>query len=209
MRPGTLVVVLGTGTEVGKTYAGVRLVEHLRAQGLRVAARKPAQSFEPGGDGAPPHTDAELLARATGESAAGVCPPHRWYEVPMAPPMAASALGRPPVLLAELLAELRWPDERVDIGLVEGAGGVCSPIADDADGAAFARALAPDLAVVVADAGLGTIHAVRSSVAALEGLPVRVLLNRYDDSDLHRRNLAWLRDRDGLDVVVDPADLLR
>ncbi len=208
MRPARLVVVLGTGTEVGKTYAGVRLLEHLRARGLWVAARKPAQSFAPGGDGAPPHTDADLLARAGGEAPHDVCPAHRWYEVPMAPPMAADALGRPPVLLAELLAELRWPDTAVDVGLVEGAGGVCSPVADDGDGAALARALRPDLVVLVADAGLGTIHAVRSAAVALGGLPVRVLLNRYDGSDLHRRNLAWLRGRDGFDVVVDPADLL-
>ena len=208
MRPTTLVVMLGTGTEVGKTHAGVALLGHLRAQGLRVAARKPAQSFEPGCDGAPPGTDAELLARASGEAAEEVCPPHRWYEVAMAPPMAASVLGRPPVVLADLLAELHWPDHGVDVGLVEGAGGVCSPIAEDADGAALARALEPDLVVVVTDAGLGTIHAVRSSVLALAGLPVRVLLNRYDDSDLHRRNLAWLCDRDGLGVSVDPADLL-
>jgi dethiobiotin synthetase len=208
VRPGTLVVMLGTGTGVGKTYSGVRLLGHLRSRGLRVAARKPAQSFAPGSDGAPPDTDAELLARATGEAATEVCPPRRWYEVAMAPPMAASVLGRPPVVLAELLAELRWPDQGVDVGLVEGAGGVCSPIAEDADGAALARALEPDLVVVVTDAGLGTIHAVRSSVLALAGLPVRVLLNRYDDSDLHRRNLAWLRERDGLDVSVDPADLV-
>jgi dethiobiotin synthetase len=208
VRPHQLVVVLGTGTEVGKTHTGVRLLGNLRARGMRVAARKPAQSFRPGADGAPPGTDAELLARAGGEQPHEVCPPHRWYEVPMAPPMAAAVLGRPPVLFAELLAELHWPDPAVDVGLVEGAGGVCSPVAEDADGAALARALAPDLVLVVADAGLGTVHAVRSSVGALAGLPVRVFLNRYAGSDLHRRNRAWLCDRDGLDVAVDLAGLL-
>ena len=33
-------------------------------------------------------------------------------------------------------------------------------------------------------------------------LPVRVLLNRFDPaSDLHQRNLAWLREEDGFEVL--------
>ena len=43
-------VVAGTGTEVGKTWAAVRLITELRSDGRSVAARKPAQSFDP-----PPH----------------------------------------------------------------------------------------------------------------------------------------------------------
>ncbi len=60
-----LVVVAGTGTDVGKTWVGCRLARHFRERGLSVAARKPAQSFAP--DQAGP-TDAEMLASATGES---------------------------------------------------------------------------------------------------------------------------------------------
>ena len=68
--------------------------------GLQVCARKPAQSFGP--DEGP--TDAERLAEATGESAAEVCPPWRWYPRPMAPPMAAESLGLPPFSLDDLVA---------------------------------------------------------------------------------------------------------
>ncbi|MBV8560261.1 MAG: AAA family ATPase, partial [Acidimicrobiia bacterium] len=57
-RPERLVLVAGTGTEVGKTWVAARLAEALRARGTRVAARKPAQSFAP--DEGP--TDAEALA---------------------------------------------------------------------------------------------------------------------------------------------------
>jgi len=205
-RPERLVVVLGTGTEVGKTWVACRLLEHLRSSAVTVAARKPAQSFDPPtGDGAP--TDADLLARATGASAEDVCPAHRWYPQALAPPMAADRLGLPAILLDDLVGELRWP-ERVSVGLVETAGGTWSPIAHDGDGAALAHRLAPDLAVVVADAGLGTIHAVRASVAALAPLPVVVVLNRYDDRDaLHLANRDWLVTRDGVEVVTDIAAL--
>ena len=47
-----------------------------------------------------------------------VCPPHRCYAVPMAPPMAADALGRPVPTIADLLAELRLARPgAVDVGL--------------------------------------------------------------------------------------------
>jgi dethiobiotin synthetase len=197
-----LVVVLGTGTGVGKTWVSCRLLDHLRRSGRTVAARKPAQSFDPPGEEVVP-TDADLLAHATGASPHDVCPPHRWYERALAPPMAADRLGLPPILLDDLLAELRWP-ERASVRLVETAGGTRSPIAHDGDGAALARRLAPDLVVVVADAGLGTIHAVRASAAALAPLPLVVVLNRFDDGDeLHVANRDWLTTRDGFEVVTD------
>ena len=206
-RPDRLVVVLGTATEVGKTWAACRLLEQLREAGRSVAARKPAQSFDPPGDEQLAPTDADLLAGASGAVATDVCPPHRWYPMALAPPMAADRLGRPAVRLADLVDELQWPVS-VAVGLVEAAGGVRSPIAHDGDGADLARSVAPDLVVLVADAGLGTIHAVRSSMDALAPLPVVVLLNRYDGSDeLHVANRDWLLQRDGFEVVTDVAAL--
>lgn len=203
-RPARLVVVTGTGTEVGKTWVGARALHHLRVHGLRVAARKPVQSFEPGVG----PTDAELLAGATGEEPDEVCPRHRWYETPMAPPMAAEALGRPPFRLTELLDELAWPDA-VEVGLVEAAGGPRSPLAGDGDTVDLVRGLQPDLVVLVANPGLGAINSVRLAAAPFEPLaPVVVVLNRFDAADaLHRANRSWLSDRFGLRLVPDAAAL--
>ena len=129
----------------------------------------------------------------------------------MAPPMAAEVLGRPPFHVGDLIDELSWPDVPVDVGLVETAGGLRSPLAADGDGVALCTALAPDLAVLVADAGLGAINAVRLTTGLIE-VPFVVVLNRFDDqSDLHARNDQWLRRRDGLRVVAGPgawADLV-
>jgi dethiobiotin synthetase len=202
VRPRRLVVVAGTATEVGKTWVSCALSRALRARGVSVAARKPAQSFLPDD----PTTDADELAAATGEDPLLVCPAHRRYEVPMAPPMAAAALGRDPIRLVELVDETTasWPDHAVDVGLVELAGGVRSPLAVDGDGVGLATALAPDLVLVVADAGLGTINSVRMTVHALGGpAPVVVHLNRFDlDDDLHGRNRDWLVEHDGLWVTT-------
>ena len=66
------VLVTGTGTEVGKTWWGRATSTRCATTGVAVAARKPAQSYAPDELGA---TDAELLARASGEPAETVCPP--------------------------------------------------------------------------------------------------------------------------------------
>lgn len=200
-RPDTLVVAIGTATEIGKTWVGAATLSVLRGRGLGVAARKPAQSFDPADDGP---TDAEVLAGATGEDPRQVCPPDRHYAIAYAPPMAAEALGRPSPTISELLEELHWPAEPTDVGWVETVGGPRSPIAADGDAVDLVRALRPDLVVLVADAGLGTVNAVLLSLAPFDGHEIVVVLNRHDPaSDLHRRNLDWLRTRQGLDVVVD------
>jgi dethiobiotin synthetase len=197
-RPAQLVVVTGTGTEVGKTWVAAAAASALRQKGVTVAARKPVQSYEPGGG----PTDAEVLAAATGEDPEDVCPPHRSYGEAMAPPMAADALGKPVFTIADLVSELAWPGDAA-VGFVEGAGGPRSPLASDGDTVDLCAALSPDLVVLVADAGLGTISAVRLCAAALEPHPLVVFLNRYDErTDLHRRNLEWLTERNGFDVVT-------
>ena len=204
-RPERLAVVCGTATDVGKTWVACRLLGELRYLGASVAARKPAQSFAD--DGHP--TDAELLAAASGAAPREVCPAHRWYPAVMAPPMAAAALGRDAFTSASLAAELDWPP-RTMVGIIETAGGVRSPLASDGDTVTLCHLLAPDIVILVADPGLGTINAVRLSAGALEdgSAPVVVHLNRYQATDdLHRRNRDWLADRDRFDVVTSVAEL--
>ncbi len=213
--------VAGTGTEVGKTWVASAVLGEARRRGFAVAARKPAQSFDGTGGqraggrpGADDPTDAERLAGATGEQPEHVCPPHRTYPVALAPPMAAEALGLPAFGLDELLGELRWPDG-VDLGLVELAGGVRSPQAADGDGLDLLRRLAPDDVVLVADAGLGTLNAVRLTLDALAGAgfgptphraPLLVLDRYHHRLDVHVRNRTWLEERDGHRVFVVPGE---
>lgn len=205
--PHRVVAVVGTGTDIGKTWVTAQLLAELRDAGCSVAARKPAQSFDLSDD--PARYDAAILGAGSGEEPERVCPPHRWYEMAMAPPMAADALGRPGFTLDDLVEELRWPAMPVDVGFVETAGGLRSPIADDGDCLALVVAVMPDVLLLVADAGLGTINAVRLAMDALVRLPaqVAVVLNRFDEgAELHQRNRSWLRDYDGLLVFSTPGD---
>jgi dethiobiotin synthetase len=194
-----VVVVTGTGTEVGKTWVTAALARAFRARNVDVHARKPVQSFDP----ADTTTDAHELAAATGEVDMIVCPLPRRLPIPMAPPMAAAALGLPSFTISDLASELEVPDASVT--LVEGAGGLLSPLASDGDTRDLIAHAQPAAIVLVADAGLGTINLVRLCVEALgDARAPIVYLNRFDPHvDLHARNAEWLRARDSLDVVTD------
>jgi dethiobiotin synthase len=202
--PDVLVVVAGTGTEVGKTWFASGLCRELRRRGLAVAARKPAQSYE--APPAPGSTDAEILAGATGEKATEVCPPWRWYGKAMAPPMAAASTGKPPFGLRELAGELRWP-AGARVGVVEQAGSIGSPQADDGDGVDMVELLRPRLVVLVARPGLGTLGEISLAMRALRKQRMVVYLNRLDPGDeLHTANRAWISGRLGLWVAASVGD---
>ena len=203
-------LLTGTETDVGKTWWGRTTIDALRATGATVAARKPVQSYAAAELGS---TDAEILGHASGEGAETVCPRHRWYAVPMAPPMAADVLGLPSFSVSELVTELApLPSDPNAITIIEGAGGPRSPIAADGDSISLGRAFDVDVVVLVAPAGLGTINAVRlcdRGVADRAGRPrgSLVAMNRFDGEDeLHRRNHGWLAD-EGFHLVTNPADL--
>jgi dethiobiotin synthetase len=198
-RPAFLVGVVGSGTGVGKTWATAATLAQLRADGSSTAARKPVQSFEPG-EGA---TDADVLGAATGEPPTVVCPSHRWYPLAMAPPIAAARLGCAPIRLADLVAELTWPPA-VDVGFVETVGGARSPLCDDGDSRALVRAIDVDHVLLVADAALGAINAVRQSSETIAPASLTVMLNRFVAGDVvHEANRTWLVERDGFTVVTD------
>lgn len=201
--PSCVVVIAGTSTGVGKTWVAGRLVERLREVGEHVAARKPVQSFDPA-DGP---TDAQLLAAASGEDAAVVCPPILSYPVALAPPIAAEELGRPPIALADVHATLAVPTRGILV--VEGVGGPRSPLSDDGDTTDLARLLEPDYVVLVAEPGLGAINAVCLGVDALAGHRVVVFLNRFDETDATQvKNLAWLREVEHVEVVTEVDELV-
>jgi dethiobiotin synthetase len=194
-RPERLIFVAGTETEVGKTWTSAGLLTQWRIEGTHVSARKPVQSFDPE-DGEP--RDADVLAAATGERADAIC--KHSLSVPMAPPMAAASLGLSAPTLDELVGACSF-DKDVDVGLVEGVGGVYSPLADDGHNLDLIERIAPDRVVLVADARLGVINAVRGATVEMSDLEPVVFLNRFDSADaLHVANLEWLRNRDHLTV---------
>ena len=148
--------ITGTDTEVGKTYVTAMIARALVAAGHRVGVYKPAASGCREEAGRLVAEDALALWEAAGRPGAldDVCP--QVFAAPMAPHLAARAEGR------ELDADLLrrgidfWLD-RSDIVLVEGAGGLMSPMTDDEYVADLAYDFGFPLVVVSANR-LGTIN---------------------------------------------------
>ncbi len=87
----TVIVVSGTGTEIGKTVVTAALAAAARAHGRTVAVLKPAQTGlahgEPG--------DADEVVRLAGDAVTGV--ELARFPEPLAPATAARRAGLPPV----------------------------------------------------------------------------------------------------------------
>ena len=143
--------ITGTDTGVGKTFIAALIARALVAAGVRVGVYKPAMS-----GGVPGENDAEILWNAAGRPGelAHVCP--QAFAAPLAPHLAARAEGKE-IDAALLRSAVDYWRERCDFVLVEGAGGLMSPLGDDE----YVADLAVDLGyplIVVAANRLGVIN---------------------------------------------------
>lgn len=156
--------ITGTDTSVGKTYVAALIARSLAAAGRRVGVYKPVASgchIELSRIDSP---DAVALWEAAGRPGelAHVCP--QQFAAPLAPHLAARAEGRTvdPQLLRSGLDYWR---KRSDFVLVEGAGGLLSPVSDDEYNADLAAEFGYPLVVVSANV-LGTINATLQTLVA-------------------------------------------
>ena len=179
MIPPAALLVTGTDTGVGKTVVGAALAAAWRAMGHGVGVYKPVESGvvdEP--------ADGTMLWRAGGrvQELREVCP--TWLEAPLAPPVAAREEGvvLDPEVWKVHIAEART---RFDLLLVEGAGGLLSPLWEDGDAAELARRCGLPVLVVAPDQ-LGVINQTRLVVHVLQSLQVEVaavVLNRITSGE--------------------------
>jgi dethiobiotin synthetase len=172
--------ITGTDTGVGKTYVGALLARWLRQDGRRVGVYKPAASGCRREGGRLVSDDALALWQAAGEpeDLDHVCPQR--FAAPLAPHLAAQAEGRQ--LDLDLLHRgLEYWQQRAEIILVEGAGGLMSPLGADR----YVADLAGDFGfplIIVSKNALGTINQTLQTLIAAkafrQGLPVAgVVLN--------------------------------
>ncbi|MEN0110718.1 MAG: dethiobiotin synthase [Planctomycetota bacterium] len=146
----------GSGTEVGKTHVAALVARALRDAGLRVGVYKPAASGCRAVDGGLVADDAVALWEAAGRplSLEAVCPQR--FAAPLAPHAAARAEGRrvdASLLRSGLDA---WRDV-CEVVIVEGAGGLMSPLSDEDYNADLAIDFGLPLVVVVPNR-LGVIN---------------------------------------------------
>lgn len=186
--------ITATDTGAGKTYLATRLTETLTAQGCKVAVRKPVESGCPEIEGRLVPQDARALRRAAGdwEPLETICP----YPLrePLSPPRAARRMKQK--LFLDALAAACVMPEDADLLIVEGAGGLFAPLAEDALNADLARALNLPVLLVVPDR-LGAINQALLGIHAIThyGLKLAgVILNQVEtEQPRGMDNLADLR----------------
>ena len=149
--------ITGTGTGVGKTYVAALIARTLTSAGKRVGVYKPVASGCDSRDGRLESSDAIALWEAAGRARTleQVCP--QMFAAPLAPHLAARAEGRR-VDQKLLRSGLEFWRATCDFVLVEGAGGLMSPVSDDDYNADLAEEFGFPLVVVAANV-LGTINA--------------------------------------------------
>jgi 8-amino-7-oxononanoate synthase len=160
------ILVTGSDTGIGKTRATAALARLLATGGARVQIVKVVETgavAEREGDAA----CAQRLAGGVGERFTLAS-----FSAPLAPATAANLAGQ--AFSLELLVEGVHALPPCDWRLLEGAGGIATPIDDRArDWADFAAALGVDAVVIVVPDRLGAINQARLACARLSQTKLR------------------------------------
>lgn len=175
------VFIIGTDTEVGKTFQACRLARALRARGKKVGVYKPVASGalpsgctrneKPSvGNLSTGNGDAELLQAAADspEPLSRICP--QSFAASIAPPVAARLEGKQ-VDQRLLIEGAQWWRDRCDFLIVEGAGGALSPISDSMLVLDLAQKLHLPLVLVAAN----RLGAVNHTLLSIEAAAARQL----------------------------------
>ena len=203
------VLITGTEAGAGKTGVAQALARRLMAGGRRVVALKPVETgcsdANAGGE------DGALLAATTGQRKPREAL-HRFAAV--IDPALASGVDGEPVDLDALILAIEAFSADADVLLLEGTGGLLTPITWEWTIVELARTLGADALVVGVDR-LGVINAVLLTLSALELAGIRVAgvalttPERPDDSTgLNAPAIARLAGLDRVVVVpgnIDPA----
>jgi dethiobiotin synthetase len=158
------IVIVGTGTEIGKTHLGVTLVSAASRRGWSVCGLKPVESGVPEGQ---PGEDAAALS-AAGSFHVKHPQPYALLDA-VSPHLAARRAG----VTIELDRVLRWVDDHAAPWvIVETAGALLSPLGNGLTNLDLAVALRPDVWILVGVDRLGVLHDITACRWALGRHPV-------------------------------------
>ncbi len=172
-RPVRELYVTSVGTGIGKTLVTAILCHQLIGMGRKVAALKPVVSgFVPGD----PASDPALILRSLGQTPtphtiAAIAP---WrFALPVSPHLAARREGRAPT--PEEVAGFCSRQERTDgdVLIIEGAGGVMSPIDDEHTNLDLIIRLGHPV-ILVTGSYLGAISHTLTALSVLNAKSIRV-----------------------------------
>lgn len=160
--------ILGTDTEVGKTYTACRIIESLVRNGVAVGAYKPVAS----GALTLEQSDGYQLWQATGKRGKliDVCP--QSFLTPLAPPVAAEIEGKQVSDHLILSGADAWSDH-CEMLILEGAGGLMSPISWSMTNADLAKKIRFPV-ILVSQNRLGVVNQILTTLTAAHSLGLTV-----------------------------------
>lgn len=196
------VFITGTGTDIGKTYVTALLAKYYREQGIDVAYFKAAIS----GADTIPESDAGYVKKIAGLEQSDESMVSYLFSEAVSPHLAAKINNRP-IELDKIVGDYQVVRDSHQFTVVEGSGGIVCPIRYDES----EKILLPDVVkalglsvIIVADAGLGTIHNVVTTAAYIKTLGIEiegVLLNNYIGDLMQKDNYYMIEELTGLKVI--------
>ncbi len=175
------VFVAGSHTDIGKTHVACALLRAARARGLSVDALKPVVSGFDAADWSDSDPGRLLAALGIEPSNAALAAMSPWiFAAPLAPPMAAALEGRT-LTTSEVADFCIGPRSDADLFLVEGVGGLMSPLTCDGTGLDLMLAVGLP-AILVGGSYLGAIsHTLTAlEVCRARGLHVAAIVVSQD-----------------------------
>ncbi|WP_440993811.1 dethiobiotin synthase [Cysteiniphilum litorale] len=144
------IAIIGTDTEVGKTYVCVYLMNQLKKKGLTVAGLKPMASGAFVQDGCLVNEDALALQEASSVPLPYEVINPNVYEPAIAPHIAAEQANKS-LTVEKLVAQTKHSLAQInsDITFIEGAGGLLTPLNFNETWADYLKALDIPVLLVV------------------------------------------------------------
>jgi dethiobiotin synthetase len=175
--------ITGSDTDVGKTYIGCELIRQIRAHGIGLEVRKPAESGCATGESSILIAEDALKLGAANQNLETMerIAAYR-FKAALAPPRAARLEGCQ--LRMESLIKACSLDDNSHLLIVEGAGGFYSPLAENGLNADLASALQLSVFIVVKDQ-IGAVNQALMTIQAVESRHLTiaaVILNQLEDS---------------------------
>ena len=204
---GKALFITGTGTDIGKTYVTGLIVKKLHDAGLRAGYYKAALSgAETLADGTLLPGDALHVAQIAGLAAEDTSVSYIYRDA-VSPHLAAQIENRP-MDFDKVEQNFKQAQERTDYLTVEGSGGIICPLRwDDVE-----HVVLDDLvlrlglsALVVADAGLGTINAavLTAEHLRMRGIPLKgFIFNNWQGGTMQEDNVKMVEALTGVRVLA-------
>ncbi len=197
------VFITGTGTDIGKTYVTALLAKYYKEYGIDVAYYKAAIS----GADTIGESDAGYVKRIAELDQPDESMVSYIYSEAVSPHLAAKINDRP-VELEKVIRDFRAVRNSHGFTVVEGSGGIVCPIRYDDN----AKILLPDVVkalelsvIIVADAGLGTIHNVVTTVSYIRSLEIEIegiILNNYTGDLMQKDNYYMIEELSKIRVLA-------